>query len=285
MVSPRQRRAAVAWAQDAYRLSQRRACRVFGVRRNVIRYVSQKAPDELLRHRLRQFATERVTFGARRLHAVLRREGRTVNYKRLGRPYVEEGLQLKPRRRRRRTAGATRELRTVPTRPNERWAMDVMHDVLHGGTPIRIVTLVDVCTRERVALHAARSLSSPYVANLLHAAEVARGGLPEIVQCDTGTEFTSTTLDHWAYWNAVRLDFSRPGKPVDNCVCEAFNGSLRRECPSVHWFADLPEAQRLLTAWQEDDNTYRPHSSVGLESPVRYTSGGLSLPRASRSRK
>lgn len=100
-----------------------------------------------------------------------------------------------------------------------------------------------------------------------------------------GTEFTSTALDHWAYWNKVRLDFSRPGKPVDNCVCEAFNGSLRRECLSVHWFADLAEAQRLLTAWQEDYSKYRPHSSLGLESPVRYASGGLYLPRASKSRK
>jgi putative transposase len=285
MVSPRQRRDAVSWAEATYQLSQRRACRALGVRRNLVQYVSQKPPETLLRHRLRQLASERVTFGARRLHAVLRREGSTVNHKKLRRLYVEEGLQLKPRRRRRRKAGTTREVRTVPTRPNERWAMDFMHDVLHGGTPIRIFTLVDVCTRECVALQAARSFSGQDVADLLHAAGVARGGLPEIVQCDNGTEFTSTALDHWAYWNKVRLDFSRPGKPVDNCVCEAFNGSLRRECLSVHWFADLPEAQRLLTAWQEDYNKYRPHSSLGLESPVRYASGGLYLPRATKSRK
>ncbi len=62
----------------------------------------------------------------------------------------------------------------------------------------------------------------------------ARGGLPPIVQCDNGTEFTSTALNHWAYRNKVQLDYSRPGKPVDNCVCEAFNGSLRRECLSQH---------------------------------------------------
>ncbi len=285
MVSPRQRRDAVAWAEGTSQLSQRRACRALGVRRNLVRYVSQKPPEELLRHRLRQLATERVTFGARRLHAVLRREGSTANHKKVRRLYLKEGLQLKPRRRRRRKAGTTRELRTVPTRPNERWAMDFMYDVLHGGTPIRIFTLVDVCTRECVALHAARSFSGQDVADLLHAAGIARGGLPEIVQCDNGTEFTSTALDHWAYWNKVRLNLSRPGKPVDNCVCEAFNGSLRRECLSVHWFADLPEALRLLTAWQEDDNKYRPHSSLGLESPVRYASGGLYLPRATQSRK
>ncbi|MGI8546001.1 MAG: integrase core domain-containing protein, partial [Gemmatimonadaceae bacterium] len=59
-------------------------------------------------------------------------------------------------------------------------------------------------------------------------------------------EFTSKALDHWAYWNRVQLDLSRPAKPVDNCIVEAFNGSLRRECLSLHWFASLYEAQALL---------------------------------------
>jgi transposase InsO family protein len=43
------------------------------------------------------------------------------------------------------------------------------------------------------------------------------------------TEFTSKLLDHWAYWHHVGLEFSRPGKPVDNTFIEAFNGTLRRE--------------------------------------------------------
>jgi putative transposase len=103
--------------------------------------------------------------------------------------------------------------------------MDVVHDLLHGGTPVRIFSLVDVCTRKCIALHAARSFSGQDVADLLHAAGIARGGLPEIVPCDTGTEVTSAALDHWAHWNTVRIDFSRLGKPVYNCVCEPFDGS------------------------------------------------------------
>jgi transposase InsO family protein len=46
-------------------------------------------------------------------------------------------------------------------------------------------------------------------------------------------------LDHWAYWHHVALEFSRPGKPVDNTFIEAFNGTLRRECLSLH--ALVPE--------------------------------------------
>lgn len=44
------------------------------------------------------------------------------------------------------------------------------------------------------------------------------------VHVDNGTEFVSKALDSWAFWNGVRLDFIRPGKPVENCFIESFNG-------------------------------------------------------------
>jgi putative transposase len=192
--------------------------------------------------------------------------------------YVEESLQLKPRRRRRRSA-TVREVRAVVTRPHERWAMDFMHDVLATGRPVRVFTLVDVYTRECVALEVARSFSGSDVARILMDAGERCGGLPPIVQCDNGTEFTSTALDHWAYWNHVKLDFSRPGKPVDNSVCEAFNGSLRRECLTRHWFASLAEAQVVLSSWREDYNNHRPHTSLGLRPPAVFRGAGDYLPR------
>ena len=124
--------------------------------------------------------------------------------------------------------------------------MDFMQDTLADGSTIRLFTLVDVCTRECVALKVAKQFRGTDVARTLSDAADARGGGPSVVQCDDGTEFTSAALDHWAYWNQVRLDFSRPGKPVDNRVCEAVNGGMRRECLAQHWFASLAEAAIVL---------------------------------------
>jgi len=95
---------------------------------------------------------------------------------------------------------------------------------------------------------------------------------------------TSTALDQWAYWNDARLDLSRPGKPVDNCVCAAFNGSLRRECLSMHWFVDLAEAQQALTAWQEDYNNHRPHTSLRDHTPFEFKKAGSFHPRSLQAR-
>ena len=74
MVSPRPRRDAVAWAQSAYGVSERRACRALAVERSLVRYASRRPADTALRARLRELATTRISFGSRRLHTLLRRE-------------------------------------------------------------------------------------------------------------------------------------------------------------------------------------------------------------------
>ena len=99
---------------------------------------------------------------------------------------------------------------------------------------------------------------------------------------DNGTEFTSKELDHWAYWSKIRLDFSRPGKPADNCFIEAFNRSLRRECLSQHWFIGLEDAQQTLDTWKEDYNKHRPHSSLGRIPPAEFLGGGRIMPSPNR---
>lgn len=72
------------------------------------------------------------------------------------------------------------------------------------------------------------------------------------------------------------------GKPVDSSVCEAFNGSLRRECLTRHWFASLREAATELSTWQADYNDVRPHTSVGLHTSAQFRVGGDYQPRSLR---
>ena len=150
------------------------------------------------------------------------------------------------------------------------------------SSTIRLFTFVDGFTRECVALKVAKRSRGTDVAQMLSDAADARGGGPSVVPCDNGTEFPSVALDRWAYGNPVRLDFSRPGKPVDNCVCEAFNGSVRRECLSQHWFASIAEAATVLETWRQDYNNHGPHSTLGLQPPAVYRRAGIFEPRTAR---
>ena len=99
-------------------------------------------------------------------------------------------------------------------------------------------------------------------------------GKPESIWVGNGTEFTSRAMDQWAYWNQVKLDFSRPGKPTDNAFIESFNGKFREECLSQNWFLSLQDAREKIESWREDYNENRPHSSLGNRTPLEFQKSG-----------
>ena len=240
--------------------------------RSSVTYRHRRPRQEPLRRRLKELSEVRVSYGYRRLYVLLRREGWRINHKRVNRLYRDEGLGLKRKRPKRRRSAVTRQGRPEVQKPNERWAMDFMHDTLASGEKIRVLTVVDVFTRECLALEARQTFRGQDVAAVLSKLVLLQG-LPKIIQCDQGTEFTSRILDHWAWRNRVQIDFSRPGKPGDNAINEAFNGSVRRECLSQYYFLNLGDAQRVLVTWKEDYNNVRPHGSLAQVPPAQFRAG------------
>jgi transposase InsO family protein len=93
-----------------------------------------------------------------------------------------------------------------------------------------------------------------------------------------GTEFTSKALDQWAWENGVQLDFTKPGKPTDNGLCESFNGRLRDECLNVNEFTSIDEAKQRIEAWRIDYNQHRPHGALGYLTPSEFANAGQKQP-------
>ena len=261
--------------QVTYRIAERRACRVLGFPRATHRYRSVRDPRAELRIRLRDLATSRVHYGYERLWVLLRREGWLVNKKLVYRLYCEEGLGIRRRKPRRRRSVQVREARPATERINESWSMDFMADRLVGGERFRLLTLVDNFSRESLAIEVGQRLTGDDVVRVLERVAAERGK-PQSIRVDNGPEFISTSLDLWAYFSVVKLDFSRPGKPTDNAFIESFNGRLREECLNQHWFSSLDEARRLTKAWREDYNRVRPHGALGHRTPLEFarTSAG-----------
>jgi putative transposase len=147
--------------------------------------------------------------------------------------------------------------------------MDFMSDQLFDGRRIRLLTIVDNHTRESLAIHVATRIRGSKVVEVLEGA-VRQHGKPRTIQVDNGPEFISKDVDLWAYWNHVKLDFSRPGKPTDNAYIEAFNARFRLECLNEHWFLSLEDAQEKIEEWRLDYNETRPHSSLGNVTPNEF---------------
>jgi putative transposase len=106
---------------------------------------------------------------------------------------------------------------------------------------------------------------------LQHLALSAAGrdrALPSRITCDNESEFTARAVDHWAYWNRVTLIFSWPGKPTDNGLIEAFNGTLRRECLSPTLFTSIEDAQAVLNTWRADYSSPTQQFAAPAASPL-----------------
>ena len=134
---------------------------------------------------------------------------------------------------------------------------------------IRILTIVDHFSRESLAILVDGSLGGHRVVETL-AWLAMQGRKPQTIAMDNGPEFTSKALDQWAYLNGVELDFSRPGKPTDNAMIEAFNARLRAECLNENWFLSLADASEKIEPWRRYYNAGRPHGALGNLAPKTF---------------
>lgn len=268
MVAPAVEREAVAHLQSKYGMSERRACRVLGCCRMTMRYQALRTDDVALRERMKAIAHERRRFGYRRLHVLLRREGYDVNHKRLFRIYREEKLTVRRRGGRKRAMG-TRSPMVMPTAPNERWSLDFVSDQLTDGRRFRVLTVVDDCTRECLALVVDTSLSGLRVARELETLITSRGR-PKMIVSDNGTEFTSNAILGFADRNHIDWHYIAPGKPMQNAFIESFNGRLRDELLNETLFPSLSYARAAVAGWRTDYNLNRPHSRLGWMTPTEY---------------
>jgi putative transposase len=224
--------------------------------------------DAELREKIRELAHQRRRFGCPRIHLLLRREGLVVNHKRTERIYREEGLSLR-KRKRRKTAAMTRVILPTALRPNERWSMDFVTDSVVTGRRFRALVIVDDYSRECPVIEVDTSLGGCRVVHVLERLAETRG-LPEVITIDNGPEFASRVLDEWAYRKGVKLNFIRPGKPIENAYAESFIGRLRDECLNENWFITLNHARELIENWRIDYNEGRPHTSLGGLTPREY---------------
>ena len=97
-----------------------------------------------MRKRIRELAEVRVSYGYKRIHVLLLREGWKVNHKRVYRLYRQEGLAMRTKKpRRRHVSGRNRIEVPDATAQNQVWSMDFMHDELFNGDRIRLLTLVE----------------------------------------------------------------------------------------------------------------------------------------------
>ena len=254
-------------------LSQRRACALMGSARSGLYYeLRMPVKDAPVIEAMKGLSAQFPRFGARRINIFLQRQGLEVSKDRCSRIWSAAGLQVPPRKKRRRSVARTSPRPTAPMGRNSVWCYDFVFDYCANGQQLKCLTVVDEYTRECLAIDVAGSIRSRRVIDVLSQL-ISVHGAPRYLRSDNGPEFVSLALLKWAKDERLESVLSDPGKPWQNGTNESFNGKFRDECLAMEWFRNRLEAKVIIQDWRHHYNEIRPHSSLNYRTPAEFIAG------------
>ena len=158
-------------------------------------------------------------------------------------------------------------------RPDHVWAIDFQFDQTADGHNLKLLHVVDEFTREALAIECHRRIDADKTVSVLDQLVAERGTAPGFLRCDNGPEMTANAIRDWCRFSRAGSAYIEPGSPWQNPYVESFGGRVRDELLAVELFSCLTEARVLIEDWRQDYNHRRPHSALGMMTPVAYAAG------------
>ena len=250
-----------------------RQCELVGLARSS--GYDEPAPESDADLRVKRWLDEQYTrtpfYGMRRMTAWLKHEKReTVNRKRVGRLMREMGLEAiypKPRVSR---PGEGRLidpylLRGLTiVRPNQVWGTDITSIRLSQGF-VYLVAMLDWFSRYVVSWAVSVTMDVAFCLEAL--AEGLRGGRPEIVNTDQGSQFTRADFTGRLKAAEIRIRMDGRGRVFDNIFVERLWRTVKYEEVYLKDYTDVPTAVESLGRYFRFYNTERLHQSLGYKTP------------------
>jgi putative transposase len=250
-------------------VSERRSCQLILLARSTCQYTIKRQPDEAFESQIKELAFANPRYGYRRVHALLRRRGQTVNRKRVVRVWQKFGLQVPRLKQKRKRLREPQPIMPKATYPNEVWTYDFVFDRDAAGRRLKLLSLMDEFTREGLAIRVGRSFKAAQVKEVL--CEVgAKRGFPQFLRSDNGSEFIAGIIKEFLAENNIKAAYIEPGSPWQSGKGESFNGKFRDECLRMEIFGNWREAAAVAEQWRKFYNGERPHSSLGYQTPDEF---------------
>jgi putative transposase len=237
-------------------------------------------PDEDLVAAIKAIIGSVLTYGYRRVHALLTRQAREQgqappNHKRVYRVMKAHGLLLQ------RHAGGAEQRRhdgrVAVERSNLRWCSDGFEIGCDNGEKVRVVFALDCCDHE-VLGHVATTegIKGEHVQDLMITAVEYRFGpvtrLPQTIEwlSDNGFGCVAHKTKSLAREMGLEPGTTPVQSPQSNGMAEAFVRTIKRDYVRV---SPIPNAQTVMESlplWLEHDNSLHPHKALGYRSPREF---------------
>ena len=264
-------------------MSQNRVLRLLGISKGTSYYKRRGYPksrkstakrDDAALTVLREIARNRSTYGCPRVRAIAKRDfGLALTHHKVYRLMKEDGLLLRKHGTRRIVREHTGKV-SVPL-SNTRWASDLTQIRLWDGTRLRFTYILDCCDRSILAYRLNHYMWAVDIEQMLQEALLKRFGqvaAPQPLEFlhDNGPEYLEHALQRQLKeWNIINCN-TPTYSPQSNGMCEAFNGTFKRDYVYQHCLDSEEEVRKMIAESVEDYNTFAPHSALGMKSPNEF---------------
>lgn len=257
------------------RISIERQCQLLGLNRSSVYYrprLEESEENLLLMRRLDEIYTETPFYGSRRMTAVLKGEGFSVNHKRIERLMRAMGLAAvypKPR-----TTLPAPEHRKYPyllrnlviERANQVWASDITYVRLSGGF-LYLVAVMDWYSRFVLSWMLSNTMDTMFCLSALNNS-LKLGYKPEIFNSDQGSQYTSQEMTGLLLANGIRISMDGRGRCHDNIFIERLWRSVKYEEIYLKEYKSGWDCEDGLNNYFQLYNYRRPHQSLNYRTPA-----------------
>lgn len=261
-------------------------CRLLGVSRSGLHAWLRRPPsdralaDAWLLERIKTIHREsRGTYGARRVHAALRRHGIRVGRKRVERLMRAELISGAVPRKRARTTIRVAGVRAaadlvgrdfVPSQPNQLWVADIKYIPTAAGW-LYLAAVIDCFSRRVVGWSMRDDLRAELVVDALEMAVARRRPRPGLVHhSDQGTQYVSLLFGERCREAGIEISMGCTSAH-DNAVAESFFASLTKDLLRRRTLLNRGDARTAVFDYIETFyNPLRLHSTLDYVSPVDY---------------
>jgi len=236
-------------------------------------------PDLELRDRIQRIAVEFSYYGSRRITRELRRQGWTVNRKKVQRLMREDNLLCLRRRRFVFTTDSDHDLLVYPNRAPEMvltgidqlWVADITYIRLETEF-VYLAVILDAFSRKVIGWALDRTLEATLTIQALRMALRNRRPAAGLVHhSDRGVQYAAADYTALLKADGIQISMSRSGNPYDNAQCESFMKTLKYEEVYRNEYRGLAEARAQIGTFLEKVyNQKRLHSALGYLPPAEF---------------